>query len=154
MQGTPYFSLTKNFTEWLQRLGYAASTLPGYQRQLRRFLQWLTREQIHDFRQVTQSDLENYVRWLHTCSKERLAGAWSSSYIQSHVNILSLLDKYLQATGQGKLLHGRLLIEQGLPYERTILSPPEVKKLYQATDDSLLGYRDRAILGLYTLRVT
>ena len=149
MQAGHFLEYGKKFSEWMMRLGYAATTTESYTRQLTSFLEWLPTQQIESLEDVHQSDIEKFSQELHIRKNKLFGGALSSSYIQSHINVIRLLDKYLQLTGQGKLLHGSVQVEKGVRKHRTILSQKEVKQLYETTDDSVMGYRDRAILAIY-----
>ncbi|MCG8341072.1 MAG: tyrosine-type recombinase/integrase [Cytophagales bacterium] len=149
MQGGHFLAYAEKFKIWLHRLGYASTTVSSYTRQLSTFLAWLVSHEIFSFDSIQQSDLEKYCESLHTRKNRLFGGALSSSYIQSHINVLGLLDQYLQLTGQGKILRGAIRVEQGLKKHRTLLSQQEIQQLYEATEDSVLGYRDRAILAIY-----
>lgn len=149
MQRRHFLEYEKKFSEWMIRLGYAETTTESYTRQLSTFLHWLPSQQIESLETVHQSDIEKFCKELHTRKNKLFGGALSSSYIQSHINVIRLLDKYLQLTGQGKILQGKVAVEKGIKKHRTILSPQEIKQLYQSTDDSVMGYRDRAILAIY-----
>lgn len=144
-----FTEIENSFKLWMIRLGYAETTTESYTRQLSTFLNWLPSQQIESLEDVHQSDIEKFCEELHRKKNRLFGGALSSSYIQSHINVIRLLDKYLQLTGQGKILTGKVMIEKGIKKHRTILSQKEIKQLYEATDDSLLGYRDRAILAIY-----
>ena len=149
MQRGHFLDYKEKFSEWLFRLGYASSSIASYTRQLARFFAWLVRHEISCFEALEQSDLEKYCESLHRRKNQLFGGALSSRYIQSHINVLRLLDQYLQRTGQGKLLRGHLPVDRGLKKHSAVLSQSEIQQLYAATDDSVLGYRDRAILGIY-----
>ena len=149
MHKREFLQYEEKFSEWMIRLGYAETTTESYTRQLSTFLNWLPSQQIESLKTVHQSDIEKFCETLHRKQNKLFGGALSSSYIQSHINVIRLLDKYLQLTGQGKILRGKIKVEKGIKKHRTILSQAEIKQLYEATDDSLLGYRDRAILAIY-----
>jgi integrase/recombinase XerD len=149
MQGRALLQYEELFKTWMQRLGYAETTITSYVRQLVSFLRWLVNNHFTDLQEVTQNDIETYCKHLHERQNKLFGGALSSSYIQSHINVIRLLDKYLQLTGQGKILKGKILIEKGIKQHRTILTQEEIKEIYEATDDSVLGCRDRAILSVY-----
>lgn len=137
------------FKTWMQRLGYAETTITGYARQLATFLEWLTDNHFTELQEVTQNDIETYCKHLHGKKNRLFGGALSSCYIQSHINVIRLLDRYLHLTGQGKILKGRVNVEKGIKQHRTIVTQQEIKLLYEATGDSVTGYRDRAILSVY-----
>ena len=63
--------------------------------------------------------------------------------------MIRLLSKYLELTGEQKIFTGNLVVEQGATTQRNILTQSEIKALYQATDESPNGLRDKAILSLY-----
>jgi len=156
---TPYKTYQEEFIKWMQRIGYAMTTIEGYERQLQTFLTWLTQNHITEFSQISQTHLEAYNQYLHT-KKRKLSGAksreqsesgagLSSCYIQSHINVIRLLSKYLELTGEQKIFTGNLVVEPRAETPRNILTQSEIKQLYQATDETPNGLRDKAILSLY-----
>ena len=149
MHGTPFFTYLTSFTTWMERLGYAKSTITSYANQLRKFFNWLITNHINDIPAIHQATLENYNHYLHTKSNLRFGGGLSTSYIQTHLASISLFDQYLQHIHHQQILHGSLPVIQTVPTPRSILTQAEIQLLYAATDQSLLGYRDRAILSLY-----
>ena len=146
---TPYKTYHGEFTKWLQRLGYAMSTVKGYERQLQTFFEWLNSKHIRELDELTQAKLEAYNKHLHKRSNKHKQGGLSSSYIQSHINVIRLLSKYLELTGEKKIFTGNIRVEQAAVAPRAVLTQNEIKRLYKATDDTPEGMRDRAILSLY-----
>ena len=109
-----FTEIEEKFSEWMIRLGYAETTTESYTRQLSTFLYWLPSQQIESLETVHQSDIEKFCEELHRKQNKLFGGALSSSYIQSHINVIRLLDKYLQLTGQGKILRGKIKVEKGI----------------------------------------
>jgi site-specific recombinase XerD len=149
MHGTPFFTYLTPFTTWMERLGYAKSTMISYSQQLCTFFHWLTTNQINTLSAVNQSILERYNHYLHTKTSLLSGGGLSTSSIQNHLTTIRLFDQYLQCIQNQKILHGPLIVTKTAPTPRSILTQEEIKLLYNATDQSILGYRDRAILSLY-----
>ena len=149
MQVRHFLPYAEKFSEWLQRLGYAETTIESYTRRLQTFLSWLSTQPIEEMNSITQATIQQYNEYLHQQANQLFGGALSSSYIQSHLNVIRLLDKYLQLTGQGKILHGQVQVTPGITKHRTILSQAELQQLYDSLDNSVLGYRDKAILAIY-----
>ncbi|HLV39845.1 tyrosine-type recombinase/integrase [Xanthomarina sp.] len=145
----PYKTYQAEFTKWMQRIGYAMTTIEGYERQLQTFFEWLNDNRIKELNQINQSNLEAYNKYLHEKKNKQKQGGLSSCYIQSHINVIRLLSKYLELTGEQKIFTGNIIVEQGTQTPRTILTQTEIKQLYQATDESPNGLRDKAILSLY-----
>jgi site-specific recombinase XerD len=146
---TPYKTYQEEFTKWLQRLGYAMTTIEGYERQLQTFLAWLSQNHIKELSEINQTNLEAYNQFLHKKKNRQKKGGLSSCYIQSHINVIRLLSKYLELTGEQKIFTGSITVEQGAETPRNILTQIEIKKLYNATDETPGGLRDKAILSLY-----
>jgi integrase/recombinase XerD len=145
----PYKSYQSEFIKWMQRIGYAMTTITGYERQLQTFLEWLNSNHIKELSEINQTNLEAYNQYLHQRKNRQKAGGLSSCYIQSHINVIRLLSKYLELTGEQKIFTGNLVVEQGATTQRNILTQTEIKALYKATDESPNGLRDKAILSLY-----
>ena len=145
----PYKTYQSEFVKWMQRIGYAMTTIEGYERQLQTFFEWLIQNHIKELNQINQTNLEAYNQFLHEKKNKQKQGGLSSCYIQSHINVIRLLSKYLELTGEQKIFTGNIIVEQGTQTPRIILTQSEIKQLYQATDESPNGLRDKAILSLY-----
>lgn len=145
----PYKTYQTEFIKWLQRLGYAMTTIAGYEKQLATFLGWLHQNQIQALSEVTPTQLAAYNEFLHQRKHRQKAGGLSGCYIQSHINVIRLLSKYLELTGEQKIFTGNIYAEPGAETPRNILTQSEIKRVYQATDESPNGLRDKAILSLY-----
>jgi integrase/recombinase XerD len=145
----PYKTYQAEFIKWMQRIGYAMTTIEGYERQLQTFLEWLNANHIKELSEINQTNLEAYNQFLHQRKNRQKAGGLSSCYIQSHINVIRLLSRYLELTGEQKIFTGNLQVEQGATTQRNILTQSEIKALYQATDETPNGLRDKAILSLY-----
>ena len=145
----PYKTYQTEFIKWMQRIGYAMATIEGYERQLQTFLAWLNANHIKELSEINQTHLEAYNEFLHQRKNRQKEGGLSSCYIQSHINVIRLLSKYLELTGEQKIFTGNIYVEQGAETPRNILTQSEIKALYNATDETPNGLRDKAILSLY-----
>jgi len=118
----------------------AENSVIAYERDLRRFREWLRNRSVN---QLTISDLSDYVGWLH----ERDLAASSKA---RHVVSLKVFFRYLQLEGvmQENLaeLLGSQKIWQRIP---VVLSPEKVERLLRAPNQrDQLCTRDRALLEL------
>ena len=141
MQGTPFFQEeTKKMEEYLKRLGYAEETIKHYIHGIKKLFNWLSKEGI---KKINQSTLKKYNKYLHNQPIKTRTHA-------RKLYIIKLYDRYQQKTRNKKILTEKLEIETtDLPSTITILSEEEIEKLYKATEETLEGYRLRAILALY-----
>ncbi len=127
---------------WLERQGYSKYSIKGYVSDFWCFFRWLKKNKIsldalnHDY-------VDKYQVYILGCKLLK-------STINRRIYIVKLYDKFLQLTSNRKFLYKDLkILETGILRKKEILTIEEIRKLYAATDESLLGYRDRAILALF-----
>jgi integrase/recombinase XerD len=140
--------ITEDFERWLRAIGYAESTVYGSVRYLRDFLEWLEPTPIKEISQITPEVIRTYHNYLQQRANRRQGGSLSENYIVSNINALKRFSRYLQETGRATLevdLQLRVIAME----TKTILSMKEVRSLYRACGNDILGIRDRAILGIY-----
>jgi integrase/recombinase XerD len=127
---------------WLLRQGYSKYSIKGYVNDLKYFFKWLEKNKIQ-LELLNQSHIDYYQKSISNLKIKKTT-------IQGRLYIIKLYDKYLQLTSNRKILYKDLrILESEIKSDREILTVEEIKKLYAATDESLLGYRDRAILALF-----
>ncbi len=127
---------------WLQRQGYSKYSIKGYINDLKYFFRWLEKNKI-PLDSLEQAHIDKYQLYI---SRRKLLKAT----IDRRFFIIKLYDKFLQLTSNRKVLYKDLKNpETQIIQNKEILTVEEIKKLYYATDESLLGYRDRAILALF-----
>jgi integrase/recombinase XerD len=140
--------LIESFGNWLTTLGYADSTVYTSKRHVNDFFFYLRENETRSLEKVNAEVIENYHKYLQTRKNKRQTGSLSENYIISNVNALKRLSKYLQETEQGKLSI-EIKCKGNQSHQKSILTKEEVKSLYKVCDHSILGIRDRAILGIY-----
>lgn len=157
MQGTPkttlktvqYKRLEKGFQEWLDTLGYAASTVYGMPRMLNEFLSWLEKAGTTEIKEIQAGQVKAFLNYFKSRPNQRRAGGLSISHINKQIDTLQKFFKYLKATKQAELNIPLKLIKEEERPERTVLTKEEIQQLYKATDNSPIGMRDRAMLAVY-----
>ena len=143
-----YRVVAAGFKAWLSTLSYAPSTIYQLPRQLLEFLHWLENKQIKQITQITPNHVKEYIQYFMNRPNQRRPGGVSISHINKQIDTLAKFSKYLKATQQVTLHIVKKLKETKCP-NQIILSKSEIRQLYQATDHSLIGMRDRAMLGIY-----
>ncbi len=143
-----YNQLHTEFKEWLTRLGYAESSITGNARRIRYFLNWLTNNNLNKLESTTPEHLKQYQKHLET-KPSRLGGSLCSNTIQAYISTLKLFDEFLSRYNRPTIVKTRLLVTPSLENQRTILSKGEITSIYEVTDQSVQGYKDRAMLAIY-----
>ncbi len=139
----------KNFKTYLFRLGYADSTIKHNGNDIGRFLSHLTQQNIKELKLIESTHIIAYNEFLHT-QKSRITGnGLSGQTIQSKINTIKLFSQYLEDTQQLKIFTVQVEVTPSIKQHKPILTLTQIKQLYEQTDESIIGLRDRALLGLY-----
>ena len=143
MQRGQYFEeLKAGFIEWLERLGYAKNTIYHHERSIRQFMGFITSKGIIKLEDITGEIILAYQE--HTENQPI-----SAKTFQHRLGSLRLFDQYLEAYDHAPIITVRLKIIPDFRTPPTVLTQQEIKAIYEATDHSKLGYKDRAILAIY-----
>jgi len=146
---TPSFNLLVSaFENWLRVLGYAQTTVYGSPSLLKDFFYFLEERSISGVDQVSGGVMKDYLEYLQKRRNSKRGGGLSENYIMSNLTALRRFSRYLQET-QGVSVEIPQKIKPEKHPQRVILTRQEILRLYQSTDNTPLGYRDRAMLGVY-----
>ena len=150
LQNENYKALLISFKQWLDILGYVASTvyyLPNY---LQEFFYWLEQHHITNINFIETQTVKQYYNYLRERANERRNGALSKSYLNKHQQALKKFKEYLQNHNH-KGINIHLKVEQNPTEEKiNILTQSEIKALFNATNYShrrqRIQLRDKAML--------
>lgn len=143
-----FTKLTEGFREWLHIIGYEKSSVKSLPQVVTRYFEFMQNCNIKSFGSITISNTHEWYQF-EKQRKSQLTGELLKNSTLNGINrTLRLFSQYLEETGQG-------ILTIDLPYEpkeileRDILTKEEIQALYNATDETILGLRDRAILSIY-----
>lgn len=142
-----HIRLESGFKEWLAVTGYAASTVNALPANIREFFHWLEQESMA-INNLTPAEVLRYFSHLKQRPRQRKAGALSNNYLLKHLQAIKRLSEYLRNTDQ-ESFDADIVITGDKRKIPEILSREEIKQLYEATEDSPMGLRDRAMLAVY-----
>ena len=140
--------LTESYKEWLGVLGYVPSSAVNLPRRIAEMFAWLEQNNINQLSAITRNHINTYYESLKTKKSNQTGELLKNNTLNGIIRNLKLFNHYLEETNQG-FLPIDLHYETKQEPEREILTKEEIKALYNATDDSILGLRDRAILSVY-----
>lgn len=140
--------IKEGFEKWLKTLGYAESTVYASSNYVRDFFIWLEKRGIKNLNQINASVIQTYYEYLQKRSNKKRDGSLSNNYIISNINALKRLSKYLEQTKRVSI-EIDLRVKAEKENTKTILTQTEIKMLYKACTNDLLGLRDRAMLGVF-----
>ena len=148
IQNKFYNYLEINFGKWLETLGYASTTVYEGPRYIHEFLHYLEQNKCYHIKDITNSMVEQYFIYLSERRNRNKEGVLSRNYLRNHLRTLRWFSRYLRET-TGKSFE--VTMQMGKPEitGKTILTREDIKALYEVIGETPLGYRDRAMLGVY-----
>lgn len=140
--------LELDFKEWLALLGYAENTIYNMPLYMHEFFHWLEQNNIRQVEKITAQHVHDFIFHLKKRPHAMHGGKLSGSHINKYHQGLILLSQYVRQTNRGDFTveTERVQEKRKIP---DILTMAEVKELYKATDGSVLGLRDKVMLGIY-----
>ena len=143
-----FIRLVESYKEWLGVLGYVPSSAVNLPRRIAEMFAWLEQNNINQLSAITRNHINTYYESLKTKKSNQTGELLKNNTLNGIIRNLKLFNHYLEETNQG-FLPIDLHYETKQEPEREILTKEEITALYNATDDSILGLRDRAILSVY-----
>lgn len=143
-----YTRLTEGFKEWLHIIGYAKSTVDTLPRRVNELFEHAEIQGIYKLSDIQSLHIRTYYETLKIKKSQQTGALLRNSTLNGIIRAWRLFAHYLEETDQGTL-------NVDLPYEidetieREVLTTQEIKALYNAADETILGLRDRAILSVY-----
>ena len=147
LNNTNYQYLESSFKEWLEALGYAASTVYYLPNHLREFLAYLEGEQVNSIDMATKQHIKHYIETLSKRPNKRLGGGISVAYINKHIQALKNFGIFLRESRQ-IILPVQATTEKPLDKAIKVLTGKEIQKLYNLCGTDELGQRDKAMLDI------
>jgi len=143
-----YQLLQQSFAAWLLALGYAGSTVTSLPRLVQEFLYYQEEAGKTSLVQLQAPDASLFMEQIKIKIGPRTGRGYSHAYINQYIRALKLFSKYTRQTGKtGVGFTLELLKDQ--PGKPDWLTRPEIRRLYEAISDDVLGIRDRAMLAVY-----
>lgn len=148
LKSEAYLLLQESFRQWLELLGYSALSIPGLTKTIRDFLLYQEQNDKSNLEQLVVGDANDFIKSMQTKVGERTGRPFTSGHINKQIQALNLFSKYIRETGKSNI--GFTLERQEETRAKpTWLTKAEIQALYEATGDSVLGIRDRAMLAVY-----
>ncbi|WP_103072697.1 tyrosine-type recombinase/integrase [Aquimarina sediminis] len=133
LQNHSYRILLASFSEWLDILGYSTAMQNNYPAQLCEFFYWLEQNDISHINYIQNHHVRNYYNQLKQRPNTTRGGALSNNYLNNHLQSLNKFREYLKKHNK-KPFNLPIKREKDKTAEKlNILSPKEIKQLFNAT---------------------
>jgi integrase/recombinase XerD len=147
-----YREVLKSFTNWLDILGFAPTTIYNLPNHLKEFFHYLETKNINQISQINTQIVKEYYDYLKSRDNQRKDGALSDAYLNKHQQALFKFNDYLKAHNAKPLNIHLKREEQNQRDNLQILTQDEIKELFKATKYShsqeRISKRDMVILVL------
>ncbi|MHA4812327.1 tyrosine-type recombinase/integrase [Flavitalea flava] len=140
--------LQQGFGEWLAVLGYAPTSVAAMPRHLQEFLHYQEAHGKYSLQALSAMDATAFMEQQQTRIGIRTGQGFSAAHLNKYIQVLLLFSQYIRRNGKSSI---------GFTLERladcrnkpTWLTAREIHRLYAATQDDVLGLRDRAMLSVF-----
>jgi integrase/recombinase XerD len=130
-----YRQLVKSYTNYLQTLGFAASTVYNYPRFVAPFLAYVEQNGTHKINQLTTKTVLAYFKHLEQARGERTKRTFSTAHLNRNFEAIDKFLEFLHQTGaQNTPLPLNYSVEKQRFKPLQILTPEEVQTLYQTAE--------------------
>jgi integrase/recombinase XerD len=158
-----YKYILQSFREWLDVLGYAATTVYGMPNYIQEFLHYLEQNGKTQVTDIENKYIKEYYRELKTRSNTRQGGGLSNSYLNKHLQALQKFSDYLRQSGRLQIPKLYIPTEEDTQEIKHVLTQEEIQQLYKATENyeqekesknvpflyEALALRDKAMLTIF-----
>jgi integrase/recombinase XerD len=148
LHSAEYQLLQQGFAAWLGALGYAGSTVKTLPRHVQEFLHYQEQGGRPSLAQLQAPDASAFVGQLQTRIGTRTRRGYSPGHINKYIQALKLFNQYIRQTGRSAIGFTVAFLEDS-PAQPDWLTRAEIRRLYEAINDDVLGIRDRAMLAVY-----
>jgi integrase/recombinase XerD len=148
-----YEEILDNFTQWLDILGYASTTVYNLPNHLKEFFNYLENRNIQTINQIHTTHVTDYYEYLKERPKQRQQdGSLSNAFLNKHQQALLKFREYLQSHNHKGINIHLKREEQNHRDSLAILTQEEIKQLFTACEYShnkeKIRARDKVILVL------
>jgi len=142
--------LIEEFKDYLLTLGYSKQISYELPSTINRFLIYIKEEKGKRLSKVSKKDLEDYIFHIKESISPKTKRKRSVVQINSYIYALKHFSQFLsRAKSQRLSVHHLEYLKDSSRNSRTPLTIEEVKRLFEVTDNTKFGMRDRAMLTLF-----
>ncbi len=142
--------IVEEFRDYLQTLGYSEQISYELPNTISRFLIYFKEEKHKSLSKISQKDLEEYIFYIKESISPKTKRKRSIVQINSYIYALKHFSEFLlRVKGQSFSVHHLEYLKGVDRNNRQPLTIEEVKRLFEVTDNTKYGLRDRAMLTLF-----
>ena len=138
---TNFTEINKQYTAWLDTLGFSSGVVTDYKARIRDFLEWLEIQSINQINQLTQKHISQYFSYLETRPNKRIKGALLSvSHLNHNFIAVDKLLEFLHGQGMQNTpvpTNYRMRVDKDERIRKIeVLTKEQIKTLYSAIENT------------------
>ena len=138
----------EGYRRWLELHNYVASSIQYDPVRIAEFLRQMELQGVSQIEEITSQKVEIFFDYLSKRKSKNTGDLLTLCTMRSYLTAVNRFARYLRDSGEGNIAIN--IKFKGSANSRSIVfSKAEIERLYQVTDDSLLGIRDRAMLAVF-----
>lgn len=142
--------IVEEFRDYLQTLGYSEQISYELPNTIQRILLYFKEEHQKSLSKISQKDLEAYLSYLQNTKSQHTKRYRSTIQLNSYVYALKHFSKFLYQVKNQQLTVEQLQYFKSTKKKETkVLTIEEVKQLFEVTNDTKYGLRDKAMLTIF-----
>lgn len=94
-----FTEIQKEYTDWLNTLGFSSGLIYDYKFRVKDFLEWLEMQGVSQINQLKQNHLKTYFDYLQTRPNKRKGGGLSVSHLNHNFSAVDKLCEFLHQIG-------------------------------------------------------
>ena len=141
--------LEKSYADRLKTLNYSESGIYYMPLHIRDFLHFIENKGITDINQAADRHIKEWINRLKNRKNQRRPGGISIAHINKHISALNNFARYLKETQTGDIPANTEYLKDKEARKINVLSPEDIRKLYQACKNTVFNLRDAAMLSVY-----
>lgn len=162
LSNTSFRYLEQSFKEWLDIMGYAASSVYYMPLHVRELLYHLERKGLKNIKELDSKHIRQYYNKLKERANQRREGGISNNHLNKHIQALRKFTDYLRQVGRLEIPALNIRNEEQDPKSIAVLTEEEIQFLFTATRKTpdrkpnlndkqieAIQARDRAMLAIF-----
>jgi len=138
----------EGFRIWLELMGFDRSSRNYGPVRLREFLDWMEGNGVSTISDITGERVKDFFEYLGGRKSKTTGEVLSVATLRNYLTTINRFGRYLRQSGEAGI-EVPVKFKGQSKKEIVVLTRVEIQRLYRVTEDTLLGMRDRAMLGVY-----
>jgi site-specific recombinase XerD len=142
------YRYTEGFGVWMKVLNYNAHSIKTYPVVIERLFDYLIEQGVRSLEEITGEHIKTYFEYLSQKPVKISGQPCTLGTLRTYLTAVRLFARFIRQTEEQQIDVPVQYFGKS-DYKHVVFTTEEIEALYAATEDGLLGMRDRAMLAIY-----